>query len=120
MHALVTGAHFVPSRSLIASTFVDAHASVEAIDAWIAHRRNESPRVLRELFLSEIHVPQCMKSPMLVIGAGQDKIIHPSVSPKIAAHYGAEFVLLPHLGHMCPFESGWEETARYCEMWLSS
>lgn len=121
LRAFAIGAHFVPSRSMIASTFADQHASRDVIDAWMTHRRNESSKVLRELFFSEIHVPpRSTKSPMLVIGAGQDRIIHPTVTPKIAEHYGAAFVLIPHLGHMCPFESGWEDTAKHCELWLSS
>jgi pimeloyl-ACP methyl ester carboxylesterase len=121
LRAFVSGAHFVPSRHFVEGTFVDPAASEDMIDAWMAYRTNESPQVLRELFLSEIRVShEFVHSPMLVIGAEKDRIIHPDIARMIAVYYGAVFVLIPHLGHMCPFESGWEETARLCEVWLSS
>lgn len=117
--AFATGGLYVPSRRLIESTFVNPSANKETIDMWAREHINESPRVLMDLFLSAVHIQRgSIKSPMLIIGAGQDRVIHPAVGPKIAAFYESEFMLIPHLGHMCPFEYGWEETARRCETWL--
>ena len=82
---------------------------------------NESIKVLLDLRLSRLRVDRNLITvPILIIGAGQDKVIHPSVFEDIAEFYGtqATLVILENLGHFCPFEAGWELTAKVIEEWL--
>jgi alpha-beta hydrolase superfamily lysophospholipase len=117
---MLQGEHFVPSRRLLESLFADPIASKKVIDMWESRRvSNESFFVMLQLGLTLVGVnPDKINSPMLVIGAKKDKIVHHRVAERVATHFGAEYHSLEHLGHMCPFESGWEETAGIIDAWL--
>ena len=114
------GERFVPSERALNTLFVDPEKSKDAIAMLLRHRINtESPFVAFELGTSCVQVNKNMiKTPMLVIGAAKDTLIHPSVAERIARHLGGEFHMLQDLGHMCPFEAGWEETAKVIHEWL--
>jgi pimeloyl-ACP methyl ester carboxylesterase len=111
---------FVPSRQLIESLFVDPEKSRHVIDLWSNRRiANESFLAALELGLSQISVDkENVVGPMLVVGALRDVVIHSSVSTRIAEYFDADHVMLNELGHMCPFEWGWEKTAHVVEDWL--
>ncbi len=114
------GERFSPSRRLLESLFVDPVASKQVIDEWEGGRiSNESLLATLQLGFSRISVDARMiTAPMLVIGAKKDKIIHHRSARSTAEYYAADYHTLERLGHMCPFESGWEETAEVILMWL--
>ncbi len=111
---------FVPSRKMFESLFADPDASKPVIDLWTTRRiSNESLLAALQLGTSQIAVDAGrITAPMLVIGAAKDVVIHSRVAERVAAYFHADFYLLESLGHMCPFESGWEETAHCIENWL--
>lgn len=117
----IAGEQFVPSRKMFESLFADPDASKEVIDLWTTRRiSNESLLAALELGTSSIHVErEKITAALLVIGAAKDVIIHPRVSSRIAEFFRADFHMLETLGHMCPFEAGWEATAVVIEEWLN-
>lgn len=112
---------FTPSRKMISSFFADPVASERVIDAWCATPTfGESLIVLRELGISATSVDRGrISAPMLVVGATEDVVIHPRVAKQVATYFGADHEEIPHLGHMCIFEAGWEATAQVIGGWLS-
>lgn len=56
--------------------------------------------------------------PMLVVGAGEDRITPPEVTRKIAEKYGADFERYDGFAHMITLEAGWERVARDVGAWL--
>lgn len=117
---LLGGGRFVPSRSLLESLFADPVASKRVIDLWQERRvSNESFLVALQLSLSYVAVDATkITAPVLVVGAKKDKIVHIRTVRNTAEYYNADYLVLEHLGHMCPFEAGWEETARVILEWL--
>lgn len=111
---------FVPSRKMFESLFADPERSKEVIDLWAARRiSNESLLAALQLGTSQIRVNSLsITAPMLVVGAAKDVVIHPRVAVRIAAYFNADVHMLDTLGHMCPFEWGWEETADVILGWL--
>ena len=119
---MLGGERFVPSRTFLESLFVDPIASKHVIDLWEAKKvRNESLLVALQLGLSQVEVDASkVRAPMLVIGARKDKIVHHTVAHRTKEYFDADYHLLENLGHMCPFESGWEETAGVIASWLKA
>lgn len=115
------GPRFIPSRRFLDSLFADSVASKSIIDLWEKRQiSNESLLAALELGFAQIRVdPEKISAPMLVIGANKDVVVHPSVAARIAAYFGAEKYTHEHLGHMCPFEFGWEENSRVIAEWLT-
>ncbi len=121
--AMFSGLHgerFVPSKRALESLFADPVRSEEAIAMLMKHRLStESTTVALELSMSMVPVDKnAITTPMLVIGAKKDVVIHHAVAGRIAKYLGADFHMLETLGHMCPFEAGWEETALVMHEWL--
>lgn len=120
MWSSLHGERFVPSQRALESQFVDPKGSKDAIAMLLKHRINtESHFVALELGTSYVPVNKnAIKTPMLVIGARKDVVIHHWVAGRVATHLGADFHMLDALGHMCPFEAGWEATALVIHEWL--
>lgn len=122
MSMMLGGGQFVPSRTFLESLFADPVASKHVIDLWEAKKvSNESLLVALQLGLSQVEVDASqIVAPMLVIGARKDKIVHHTVAERTKEYFDADYHLLEKLGHMCPFESGWEETAGVIASWLKT
>lgn len=108
------------SKKFIESLFADPVRSKDVIDIWLKREiPSESLVAALELGGSMIRVDrEKVGAKMLVVGAGRDVVIHPSVSKRVAKYFSADHIMLPELGHMCPFEFGWEDTARAILVWM--
>lgn len=117
---LITGESLPLSRSFVASVFADPERSAAVIDRFVSSRFAESPVALKELLLGEIAVsPSAINAPLLVVGAGKDRVIHPDIAGEVAAFYGAPLMTMHQLGHACIMEAGWEATATFIERWIA-
>ena len=59
-------------------------------------------------------------SPLLVVGAEDDRITPAKTVKKIAAKYGAEYREYPEHAHMIVVEPGWETVAQETAEWIES
>ena len=78
----------------------------------------DSGRVARQLALGRIAMPAPPRCPMLVLGAGRDRLIPARVQRRIARRYGADYVEEPQHGHMLPSEPGWPGPLASILAWL--
>lgn len=58
------------------------------------------------------------RTPILVIGAGNDAVMDPSTAFRVADHYGAMRVMFPGRSHMLMIEPEFEDVARAMDVWL--
>ena len=114
------GKSFVPSRQFLDSLFADPDASKGIVDIWEKRKFScESLQTTLQLGFSQFPVDaEKISAPMLVIGAKKDALIHHSVAVNISRYFDAEVHIHAHLGHMCPFEHGWEENSRVIAEWI--
>ncbi len=68
----------------------------------------------------ELPNPRKVKTPLLVLGAGNDAFITPKQVQKTAAKYKAELEIYPGMAHNMMLEKGWEQVANRIIGWLDA
>jgi len=83
--------------------------------------RPDSGRAGREMSLLGIPVEASrVRCPLLILAGQDDRFIPCRVAERIAKRYGVAAEILPHHGHMIPFEPGWQDIANRVADWLAS
>jgi pimeloyl-ACP methyl ester carboxylesterase len=62
--------------------------------------------------------PEAVHTPMLWLAGGQDAFFSVGAERRSAAHYGAEFVVVPGAGHNVMMEPTYRQTAEQIHAWL--
>jgi pimeloyl-ACP methyl ester carboxylesterase len=85
------------------------------------HLAGESPRALFDLAL-RLHwaLPHGSSSPVMVMGAHDDRIAIPEDVRATAAHHRVAATILPGMGHMLMLEPEWETAAQAIAKWLAT
>ncbi len=84
------------------------------------HLSVESPRALFDLSLRlHMALPERPTSPVLVLGAQNDRICTPGDAQATARHHGVTATLLPGMAHMLMLEPEWEKAADALATWLA-
>jgi len=84
------------------------------------HLSVESPRALLDLSLRlHMALPERPDSPVLVLGAHDDRICTPADAHATAHHHGVTATILPGMAHMLMLEPEWEMAAKALADWLS-
>ena len=64
--------------------------------------------------------PQKIQTPLLVLGAENDRVFTPAEQQRTARAYKTEAILYPDMAHDMMLERGWESVADRILNWLSS
>jgi alpha-beta hydrolase superfamily lysophospholipase len=64
--------------------------------------------------------PKLIKSPLLVIGAANDRIVSENSIRKTAQSYRADVKIFPDMAHDLMLEEGWETVAEFICSWLKT
>lgn len=64
------------------------------------------------------HPAENVKTPMLLLAGEKDAVVGVEPLRRSAAHYHAEFVLVPNAGHNLMMEKSYQETAQQINDWL--
>ncbi|MDR2032444.1 MAG: lysophospholipase [Azoarcus sp.] len=81
----------------------------------------ESARALWDMTLFNLPRPACAhKAPMLVLGAGQDRLISPAQVFMTADAWGCKPEIFEDMGHAMMLERDWEKVARRISDWLTA
>jgi pimeloyl-ACP methyl ester carboxylesterase len=64
--------------------------------------------------------PQRIRTPLLVLGAAEDRIFAPWEVRRTARTYGAECHIFPNMAHDMMLESDWQIVASYMHHWLAA
>ena len=84
------------------------------------HLSVESPRALFDLSLRlHMALPERPTSPVLVLGAQNDRICTPGDAQATAHHHGVTATILPGMAHMLMLEPEWEIAAEALAGWLA-
>ena len=91
----------------------------DRLHEYCAHCQSESLRAIWDMTMfnlpdvQHLHLP-----PLLVAGAGEDRIISPSLVESTAVSYDVEARIIPHMGHGVMLERNWNDMADCISQWL--
>ncbi len=81
----------------------------------------ESRRAIRDMLYGGIRMRTSKnetRTPVLVLGAGEDRVIPPSYAHAAARRFGVVADILPGMAHAMMLDSGWEDCARRIDTWI--
>jgi pimeloyl-ACP methyl ester carboxylesterase len=91
----------------------------ECLDRCYQRMQRESRRALFDMSGWGLPMPWgAQRPPTLVIGAGRDALFSAGEAGTTARLLGAEYALLPDIGHAVMLDAGWEEAASAIADWL--
>jgi pimeloyl-ACP methyl ester carboxylesterase len=64
--------------------------------------------------------PGKVAAPLLLVGAGRDKLVPPGVVERTARRVGGDFRLYPNQGHWVLGQPGWQDIANDVAAWLEA
>lgn len=108
------------SRAALQEALFAGPVEAERLERYFRRMQPESRRAILEM--SGWGLPQTWRTAMpdtLVIGAERDVLISPAFAQSTAQLLGAEYVLLPGLGHAVMLEAGWRAAAEGLAGWIA-
>jgi pimeloyl-ACP methyl ester carboxylesterase len=82
-----------------------------SMDAYLHNIQAESLRAAGSIMLRGIKNPERIKTPLLVIGAGQDQLVPPHAVALTARTYHTQAVVFDEMSHMLMLEPRWQDVA---------
>ncbi len=108
-------AQSVPSASSNADTLRRTMFSREpddrSMDLYLGNIQAESYRAIASMLTRGIPKPSSIKTPLLVIGAGRDRLVPPDAVALTARIYGTKPVMFDEMSHMLMLEPRWQDVA---------
>lgn len=83
-----------------------------------AHLGTESALVMVQHNPPFWYPAEHVKTPMLLLAGEKDAVLKVESLRRSAAHYQAEFVVIPEAGHNLMMEKSYQETAQQINDWL--
>ncbi len=107
------------SLAMLAEALFAAPAEAALLERTLARMQRESRRALLDLSGFGLPSPWRASRPeTLVLGAEKDALISPSVAESSARLLGAQYRLLPGLGHAIMLDAAWQSAAQAILDWL--
>ncbi|MBA7490522.1 2-succinyl-6-hydroxy-2,4-cyclohexadiene-1-carboxylate synthase [subsurface metagenome] len=111
--------HVVATRRLTQEAFFSADMPQEKLTTYFARMQYESYRAYLDMMGLDLPHPRQIKTPMLVLGAGNDTMISSGDIEATARAYGTEAEIFPDMAHDMMLEAGWQAVADRILGWLS-
>jgi pimeloyl-ACP methyl ester carboxylesterase len=110
--------HLIGTPELAQEAFFSPEMSVEEVDRHFARLQPESFRVTFETALLNLPRADQVKTPMLVLAAGNDRVFSVAEAEATAIAYGTEAVVFPGMAHDMMLEANWRQVADGMLGWL--
>jgi len=108
----------VGTEPLAKEAFFSRDMSEEKANRYFEQLQDESYRAYLDMLGLNLPRPKKVKTPMLVMGAGQDTIISRKEVEITARTYGTEAEIFPHTAHDMMLDRDWETVAERINEWL--
>lgn len=117
---LINPWYMVSTPALAKDAFFSDDYPDEKFLEYYTHIQPESTIMAAEASLLRLPRPKKVRTPLLVIGAANDRIFTVSEQRKTARAYNTEVTLYPQMAHDMMLESGWESVADRILNWLNT
>lgn len=112
--------YFVSTPALAKDYFFSDDFPDEKFLEYYPHIQPESFRLALDAILLDLARPKRVKTPLLVLGAQNDRVFTVSEQQKTARAYNTGATMYPNMAHDMMLESGWESVADQILSWLRS
>jgi pimeloyl-ACP methyl ester carboxylesterase len=118
--AMLNTWYFVSTPALAKDYFFSDHYPDDRFLKYYAHIQPESFRMALEAAILNLPRPRKIKTPLLVLGAENDRVFSAAEQRKTARAYKTEATLYPDMAHDMMLERGWESVADQILSWLNA
>ena len=108
----------VGTPRLVRAHLFCAHTPEHVVVDCAARLQPESGRVLREMMFRDLPAPELISTPMLVLGAADDRALRQDEIRATAQAYDTDAHFFSDMGHDMMLEPGWREVAERIIEWL--
>ncbi len=91
----------------------------DLVQKYFDRLQDESYRAFLDLLIFNLQSPKKVKTPVLVLGAENDRIISKKDVQRTAKAYGVSPVFFPDMAHDMMLESKWQDVADHIIRWLN-
>jgi pimeloyl-ACP methyl ester carboxylesterase len=109
----------VSTPQLAQDAFFSADMSQEQLTRYSARLQDESYRAVLDMIVLDLPHPEKVKTPMLVLGGTDDRLVSPDEVRTTARAYGTEAELFSNMAHDMMLEAGWQAVADRILNWLN-
>lgn len=117
--ALMSLKHATETPELVQDTFFSPQVPKEDIARHCARLQQESFRMELETLFLNLPRPDSVKTPMLVLGAENDRVFSVAEQKATARAYDTEAEIFPHMAHVMMLEPGWKLVADRILRWVA-
>jgi len=110
-----------PSVSSVREALFSQPIDDEHLIEFARKSQPESHRAIWDMTLFNLpHVSRMVEVPMLILGAGEDHLIPPTLVHRTGQTYGLAEHIFEGMGHAMMLERDWEQVARHVLDWLQT
>jgi hypothetical protein len=117
--ALLSLKHATGTPELVQDTFFSPQVPAEEIAQHFASMQQESFRMELETLFLNLPQPENVMTPMLVLGAENDRVFSVAEQQATARAYGTEAEIFPAMAHVMMLEPGWKLVADRIISWAA-
>jgi pimeloyl-ACP methyl ester carboxylesterase len=108
----------VSTPDLAREAFFTADMAEDKVQGYFSRLQDESYRAYLDMLALNLPRPKRITTPLLVLGADDDRLITPAEVEATARAYGTRAEILPHLAHDMMLADDWQTAAERIVAWL--
>lgn len=109
----------IRTPSMAQEVFFSADMSEEKLTKYFYRMQDESYRAFLDTLILNLPRPKLVKTPMLVLGGGNDTVIYPTDVEATASAYGTKAEIFTGVAHAMMLEDNWQAVADRILEWFS-
>lgn len=109
----------VATPALVRAAFYSARMPQAEVERYAAKLQGESYFGFLDMLAFALPRPQRVKTPLLVLGGGEDALFPPAAVESTARAYGTQAEIFTGMAHNMMLEPGWENVASRIATWLN-
>jgi pimeloyl-ACP methyl ester carboxylesterase len=119
-HLTFSGYPFVETLRLTKESFFSPGMPDDQVRAYYSGIQAESLLSGYDAALLHLPRPKRVKTPLLILGAANDRVFTPREVEATARAYGTQAEIFPHMAHDMMLEAGWQQVADRIIAWLQA
>lgn len=109
---------FISTTKLVREAFFSEDINPDILEKYFSQLQDESYLAFLDMVLLSLPHPKRINTPLLVLGAANDKVFSPKEVELTAKAYKAQFKIMENMSHDMMLERDWRKAADYILDWV--